>query len=56
MPNEVLASIYTISEGRGLGLQPRTVVGADRDMGGAYQFPYRGKTGSNRFPGVDGGH
>jgi len=54
VPNEVLAPIYTISEGRGLGFQPRTVVGADRDMGGAYRFPYRGKLVPTSFPGVDG--
>ena len=49
-----LASIYTISERRGLGFQPRTMVGADRDMGGAYRFPYRGKLVPTGFPGVDG--
>jgi len=49
-----LASIYTISEGRGLGFQPRTVVGADREMGGAYRFPYRGKLVPTSFPGIDG--
>jgi len=54
VPNEVLAPIYTISEGRGLGFQPRTVVGANRDMGGAYRFPYHGKLVPTGFPGVDG--
>jgi len=33
---------------------PRTVVGADRDMGGVYRFPYREKLVPTGFPGVGG--
>ena len=49
MTTEGLSSIYTISGGRGLGLRPRTAVGADRAMGEACRSSYRGKTGPNRF-------
>ena len=48
----LLAGIYTISGGRGLGVLPRTVVGALGTAGGAYRFPRLGKvvpSGSNRF-------
>ena len=54
--NEISAAIYMVSTGSdGLGLwvsSPSWVPGADRDVGGAYRFPYREKvvpSGSNRF-------
>ena len=55
MRTEVFSPIYMVStgsKGRGLWVstfQPRMGVGAVREMGGAYRFPYRERTGFSQF-------